>query len=73
MRENCKSVYTIPCGFYEFPNKQHWMCEVCVFYGSPNEQNQMCDMLPKTGHIYCHYFLKSCISIPAVVVKCTNS
>ena len=37
--------------------------------GSPNEQNQMWDIFPKTGQVYSHYFLKFCLSIPAVVVK----
>ena len=22
---------TIPCGFYESPNEQNWMCELCTF------------------------------------------
>ena len=24
-------LYTIPCGFYESPNAQNWMCELCMF------------------------------------------
>ena len=24
-------LYTIPCGFYDSPNEQNWMCELCTF------------------------------------------
>ena len=24
-------LYTIPCGFYGYPNEQSWMCELCIF------------------------------------------
>ena len=53
-------LYTIPCSFYESPNEQNRMCELCTF-------SQIRSHLITTL-LHCHNFLQQFINFVALLI-----
>ena len=55
---NVSGQYTVPYGFYESPNAQNWMCELCTF--SQIRSLMMVDTQPKHAfHSWVHKISQS--------------
>ena len=60
-------LYAIPYGFYEPPNEQNWMCELCMF--SQIRSHIQCNMVVHT-YVHVAYLCTNKKTIDLLVGNC---